>query len=194
MFTIDLLKGTEKPPGSHPLLVAGVVLAFALVAVGATLDGVHYFGAGRQFAAEEQSAAHFTREIAKLVDVTKMLQAAEKRRGEVNASLKEVGTALTTHTKWSPLVAAVAQSASNAITISDMAAKREEIKSKYEYSFTLGVVAPSGPSAVEEFVRTLRQALPLRPGPDSVRIISQRQQQWEGRDFQYYVIECRLKP
>jgi hypothetical protein len=194
MFTIDLLKGTEKPPGSHPLFVAGVALAFALVATGAVFDGVHYFGAGRQLAAEQQAAQHSLREIAKLVDVTKMLQAAEKRRKEVNASLAEVNTVLTTHAKWSPLVAAAAQSASNAITISDLAAKREEIRGKYEYSFTLGVVASSGPVAVEEFVRTLRQTLPLRPGPDSVRIISQRQQQWEGRDFQYYVIECQLRP
>jgi Flp pilus assembly protein TadB len=102
MFTIDLLLGTAKPPRSHPLRIAGVALAFALVALALVLDDVYYSSLNRQLAAEHR--------------------------------------------------------------------------------------------ALQQFVRALRQALPLVSGPDGVRIISQRQQQMEGRDFEYYVVECRLKP
>ena len=58
----------------------------------------------------------------------------------------------------------------------------------------MGVVSPSGSAAVEQFIRDLRQQMPLAPGPDSLRIVSQQQQPIEGRNFQYYVIECRLEP
>ena len=57
----------------------------------------------------------------------------------------------------------------------------------------VGVMSPSGGAAVEQFVRTLRLALPLQPGPDSIRIISQRQEMVAGQPVQYYVVECRLK-
>lgn len=193
MFTIDLLLGRAKPPRSHPLRMAGVALAFALVATGAVLDGVYYFGLGRQLAAEQVSVRHYDREIAGLADVAKMLEKADQRRNEVNTSLAEVGTVLATHAKWSDVLVSLSQSAPESITIADLMARRDEVKGKYEYSLTMGVVSPTGPVAVEQFVRTLRQTLPLGSGPDSVRIISQRQQQMEGRDFQYYVIECRLK-
>jgi Tfp pilus assembly protein PilN len=194
MFTIDLLLGTAKPPRSHPLRIAGVALAFALVALALVLDDVYYSSLNRQLAAEHRALQHYEREIAGLADVAKMLQAADKRRSEVNANLAEVTTALTTHTKWSDILVTLSQNIPESVTIADLIAKREEIKSKYEYSLVLGVVAPAGPTAVEQFVRALRQALPLVSGPDGVRIISQRQQQMEGRDFEYYVVECRLKP
>ncbi len=193
MFTIDLLLGKAKPPRSHPLRMAGVAVAFALVATGALLDGVYYFGLGRELAAEEISMRRYDREIAGLADVAKMLEKADQRRNDVNTSLAEVGTVLTTHTQWSDVLVTLSQNTPETVTIADLMAKRDEVRGKYEYTLTMGVVPLTGPVAVEQFVRTLRQALPLVSGPDSVRIISQRQQQLEGRDFQYYVIECRLK-
>ncbi len=194
MFTIDLLLGAAKPPRSHPLRITGVALAFALVAIAFVLDDVYYYGINRQLTAEHQSLRRYEREIAGLADVAKILQAADKRRSEVNASLAEVKTALTAHTKWSDLLVTLSQSVPESLAIGDLMARREEVKGGYEYSLMIGVVSPTGPATAEQFVRTLRQALPLVGGPDGVRIVSQRQQQVGGRDLQYYVIECRLKP
>jgi len=194
MFTIDLLLGTAKPPRSHPLRIAGIALAFALVVIGMVLDDVYYYGINRQLGAEYRSLRHYEREIAGLADMAKMLQAADKRRSEVNASLAEVTTALTVHTQWSQVLVTLSKSVPESVTMADLMARREELGGKYAYVLVLGMVSPTGPAAVEQFVRTLRQALPLIGGPDAVRIISQRQQQMEGRDFQYYVVECRLKP
>lgn len=194
MFTIDLLLGKAKPPRSHPLLAAGATAAFAVVIVALAFDGVYYYSCGRQLAAEEQAMARLQDKIVGLADVAKTLVAADKRRVEVDASLEEVRTALDVHRQWSDILVALTRTAPEAITIGDIMTKRQEAKGKYEYSMMMGLISPTGPVAVEQFVRDLRTALPLASGPDNIRIISQRQQQVEGREFQYYVIECRLKP
>jgi len=199
MFTIDLLKGSERPPGNRPLQVAVVTVAFSVLAVGAVLDAVRYFACGRQIGAEQRAMAHYRREIAGMADVAGALQAAEQRRGRINASLSEVSAVLAYHTQWSSILVALSESAAKGITINDLMAKREEQKDaqqnvRYSYSLMMGVVSPSGPTAVEQFVRALRGALPLAPDSAGIRIVSQRQAQIQGRDFQYYVIECRLKP
>jgi len=193
MFTIDLLKGTGKPPLSHPVRMAGVTVAFALVAIAAVLDVARYSRDNIDLGLQARSLRYYTEEVAKLSDVAKTLDAAEKRKSHINSALAEVNKALGLHTQWSPLLVALAAGVPDSIAIADLMAKREEAKGKYEYSLIMGVVSPTGPAAVEQTVRALRQALPLVSGPDSVRIISQRQQQMEGRDFQYYVIECQLK-
>ena len=199
MFTIDLLKGSERPPGNRPLQVAVVTIAFSVLAVGAVLDAIHYFSCGRQIGAEQRALAHYQREIAGLTDVVTALKAADERRGQINASLAEVATVLGYHTKWTSILVALSESAPKGITINDLMAKREEQKDaqqkiRYEYSLMMGVVSPGGPTAVEQFVRALRLALPLAPDSASIRIVSQRQTQIQGRDLQYYVVECRLKP
>jgi len=194
MFTIDLLLGKAKPPRSHPLRAAGATAAFGVLVVAAAFDGVSYFSSGRQAAAQQQVAARLDGKIAGLADVSKVLATAERRRADVNASLAEVSQALAIHTKWSDVLVILTRTAPETITIGDLMTKREEVKGQYEYSMMMGVVSPAGPAAVEQFVRDLRAALPLASGPDNIRIISQRQQQVEGRDLQYYVIQCRLKP
>ena len=170
----------------------------ALVA-GAAWDGVFYYGLTREVAAQQQGLLRYERQMAGLADVAKMLEAADKRRNEIDAGLTEVSQVLALHRAWSPALAALAENAPKGIAISEVMAKREEKKNtqqkgKYDYSLLMGVTAPSGPAAVEQFIQALRSALPLRPGADPIRIISQRQQQVEGRDVQHYVIECRLKP
>jgi hypothetical protein len=199
MFTIDLLKGSARPPGNRPLQVAVVTIAFSVLAVVAVLDAVRYFACGREISAEQRALAHYQREITALADVAGALQAAEQHRQEVNATLAEVSAVLAHHTKWTSVLVALSESAPKGITINDLMAKREEQKDaqqnvKYNYSLMMGVVSPSGPTAVEQFVRALRLALPLVPDSAAVRIVSQRQTQIQGRDFQYYVIECHLKP
>ncbi len=199
MFTIDLLKGTEVPPGPHPVQIAAVTGAFCVLAVAVALDAVRYIDESNTLAAQEQSLNVYTEDLAQLADVAKMLETNEKRRREINADLAEVSGALACHTTWSPVLVALSGSASEAITVHDVLAKREEQKGKdrkvsYQYSTMMGVISPSGSAAVEQFIRDLRQQMPLAPGPDSIRIISQQQQPIEGRTFQYYVIECRLEP
>ncbi len=198
MFTIDLLKGMGKPPLSHPLRMAGVTVAFMLVAIAAALDVVRYTRDNGELTLQAQALRRYTEEVAKLNDVAKTLDAAEKRKAQVNAGLTEVNTALAVHAKWSPILVALTKSAAKEITIVDLMAKREEAgsgdKMTYAYSLVLGAVSPSGAGAVEQFVRNMRENLPLAPGPDSVRIISQREQVIAERNLQYYVIECRLKP
>jgi hypothetical protein len=198
MFTIDLLKGMGKPPLSHPLRMAGVTVAFALVAIAAALDVVRYSRDNIELGLQARSLRYYTEEVTKLSGVSKALDAAEKRKTQINAGLTEVNTALTIHAKWSPIVVALTQSTTKEITITELMAKREEQgggeQVKYIYSLILGVVSTSGPGAVEGFVQAMRQNLPLAPGPDNVRIIAQRQEMVAGRSFQYYVIECRLKP
>jgi hypothetical protein len=198
MFTIDLLKGSARPPGNRPLQVAVVTIAFSVLAVGAVFDAVYYFGYGREISAERRALAHYQREIGGLTDVANALQAAEQRRGQINASLAEVSTLLGYHTKWTSILLAISESAPQGMTINDVMAKREEQrdaqqKIRYSYSLMLGVVSPGGPAAVEQFVRALRLSLPLA-SDSGIRIVSQRQTQVQGRDLQYYVVECRLKP
>ncbi len=199
MFTIDLLKGTELPPGPRPVQIAAITGAFCVLAVAVALDAVHYIDASNTLAAQERSLKGYTEDLAQLADVARMLEANEKRRKEINADLAEVAGVLACHATWSPVLVALSGSASEAITVNDVLAKREEQKGKdrevsYQYSIMMGVISPSGSAAVEQFIRDLRQRMPLAPGPDSIRIISQQQQPVEGRTFQYYVIECRLEP
>jgi hypothetical protein len=197
MFTIDLLKGAGKPPQSRPLSAAGATLAFMVLVVATTFDGLRYYRDGSILAAQKHTLSYYQGEIFKLQDVAKTLDQVEKRRTEINAALAEVDKALGNHATWSPIIAALAQSASTDLVVTDMMAKREEQgvgdKARFVYTLMLGVMSPSGAVVVEQFVRTLRLALPLQPGPDSIRIISQRQEMAAGKTIQYYVIECRLK-
>lgn len=199
MFTIDLLKGSGKPPRSHPLRVAAIAVAFVALAAAAALDATSFAQYQTATGIERRSSARYDQEIASLADVARTLEAAEKRRREIDASLMEVSRVLLTHAKWSGLLVALTGATPETITISDLMAGRKEQasdaqKGKYDYSLMIGVVSPSGSAAVEEFVRMLRQTLPLTPGAASIRIISQRQEEVRGRNLQYYVIECRLKP
>ena len=197
MFTIDLLKGAGKPPESRPLWAAGATLAFMALAIAAAFDGLQYFRNGGLLDAQKRNLAYYSGEIHKLRSVAESLDAAEKRRGEIDAAIAEVNKALTHHAAWSPILAALAQNTPPELVIPDIMAKREEQgagdKVRYAYTLMVGVVSPSGGAVVEQFVRTLRLALPLVPGPDSIRIISQRQEMVAGQSFQYYVVECRLK-
>ncbi|GEM_PF-4294318 len=199
MFTIDLLKGTEIPVGPRPVQIAAVTVAFCLLVVAVALDAIRYVEDSNALAAQEQSLKVYTQDLAQLADVATMLETNEKRRKEIDADLAEVSKALLCHTAWSPVLVALSGSASEAITVNDVLAKREEQRGKdrkvsYRYSIMMGVVSPSGATAVEQFIRDLRQQMPLVPGPDSLSIVSQQQQLIEGRNFQYYVIECRLEP
>lgn len=197
MFTIDLLKGAGKPPESRPVWVAGATLAFIALAVAATLDAIQYSRDDALLAAQKRNLAYYSGEITKMRDVAESLDAAEKRRLEIDAAMGEVNKALSHHATWSPIIATLAQNTPPDLVISDIMAKREEQglgdKLKYGYTLMVGVVSPSGGAVVEQFVRTLRLALPLLPGPDSIRIISQRQEMVAGQALQYYVVECRLK-
>ena len=199
MFTIDLLKGTEIPAPPRPMPIAAITVAFCLLAVAVALDAVCYISDSNALAAQEQSLKVYTQDLAQLADVAQMLDTNEKRRKEIDADLAEVSSALACHATWSPILVALSDSASEAITVNDVLAKREEQKGKdrkvtYAYSIMMGVISPSGAAAVEQFLRDLRQQMPLVPGPDSMRIVSQQQQPLEGRNFQYYVIECQIEP
>jgi len=199
MFTIDLLKGSQRPPGNRPIRVAMLTIAFSVLAVGAVFDAVRYFGYGRELGAEHRAAAHYQRQIGELADVANAIKAANERRSQINAGLSEVAGVLAYHTQWTSILLALAQSAPAEITLNDLVAKREEQRDgqqniRYNYSLMMGVVSPGGPVAVEQFVRALRLALPLASDSAGIRIVSQRQAMIQGRDLPYYVIECRLKP
>jgi hypothetical protein len=198
MFKIDLLNGAELPPRSRPLRIAAATLAFLALAVAATFDAVHVYGLRGELASRQQSLVSHDRQIAGLADVAKMLETADQRRSEIDASLAEVSQIIGTHSTWSPALVALAVNLPKGTTITEVLAKREEQKNalqkgRYDHSLLMGVISPAGAAAVEQFMQALRSALPLRPG-DSIRIISQRHQEIEGREVQYYVIECRLKP
>ena len=197
MFTIDLLKGAGKPPQSRPVWAAGATVAFMLLVAATALDGVRYLRDDGILAAQKHTLSYYEGEIFKLRDIAETLDQTEKRRTEINTALTEVDKALGNHAAWSPIIAALAQSASTDLVVTDMMAKREEQgvgdKARFVYTLMLGVMSPSGAAVVEQFVRTLRLALPLQPGPDSIRIISQRQEMAAGKTIQYYVVECRLK-
>jgi len=197
MFTIDLLKGTGKPPQSHPFWVAGVTLAFMALLVVTALDGVRYYRDEGVLATDRRSLTRYEEQIRQMRDVAAMLDAAAKRRAAINASLEEVNKALANHSTWSPTIEAVAKNTPPDILITNIMAKREEQgvgdNVKFSYTLMLSVVSPSGASVVEQYVRTLRLVLPLQPGPDSIRIGSQRQENIDGRTLQSYTLECRLK-
>jgi hypothetical protein len=198
MFKIDLLNGAGLPPRSHPLLIAAGTLAFVVLAILAAFDGVHAYDVNRQIAGQQQSLLMYDRQIAGLADVAQMLAAAEKDAKDANDALKEKDLMLGTHRTWSPLLEALVKSAPQGLTISEIIAKREERKNvpqkgTYDYSVVLGVISPAGAAPVELLIQTLRPALPLQVGPDSIHIISQRYLQVADRDVQYYLIECRLK-
>jgi hypothetical protein len=197
MFTIDLLKGTGKPPQSHPLWVAGATLAFMALLIVTALDGVRYYRDEGVLATDKRALTHYEGQIREMRDVAEQLSAAAKRRVAVNAFLEEVNKALANHTTWSPTIEVAARNTPPDLLITDIMAKREEQgvgdNVKFGYTLILSVVSPSSASVIEQYVRTLRQVLPLQPGPDSIRIGSQRQQTVDGRTLQSYTLECRLK-
>jgi hypothetical protein len=199
MFTIDLLKGSGKPPRSHPLRITGLTLVFAALVGAGILDVLLFLSHQHETAAEDRAMAHYTREIADMADVAQELRTDASRCARINAALAEVGLVTATQTPWSPILMILTEKTPEAITIIDLLTEREVIekgpnKGEYGYALKLGVISPTGPAPVERFVRNLRTALPLESGPDGIRIILQRQQQFQGRSFQYYAIECRLNP
>jgi hypothetical protein len=197
MFTIDLLKGAGKPPQSRPLRIAGATLAFLVLIVAGGVDGLRYFRDEGLLTTQRRTLAYYQGEIAKMKDIADSLAAAEKRRIEINTILDEVNKVLVYHATWSSLISTMAINTPQELLLTDIMAKREEQgvgdKARFEYTLMLGAVSPSGAAMVEQFVRALRLSLPLQPGPDSVRIISQRQEMVGGQSLQYYVVECRLK-
>jgi Tfp pilus assembly protein PilN len=198
MFKIDLLNGAGLPPRSHPLRIAAQTLAFLAVAVAVAFDGVHSYDLTRQRAAQRQTLARYDRQIADLGGVAKMLETADKKSTQIKATMAEVTQVAGTHTAWSPILVALTAQTPNEVVLSEIVAKHEEqkgekTKGQYDDSLMLGVLSPDGAPPVEQFIRALRSALPLRSGPDSVQIVSQRHQDLSGLDAQYYVIECKLK-
>jgi hypothetical protein len=197
MFTIDLLQGAGKPPQSHPFWVAGATLAFMALLIVTALDGIRYYRDDNVLATDSQALARYETQIRQMRDVAEQLDAAAKRRTAVNASLDEVTKVLANHTTWSPTIEAVARNTPPDILVTDITAKREEQgvgdKVKFSYTLMLSVVSPSSASVIEQYVRTLREVLPVQSGPDSIRIGSQRQQTIDGKTLQSYTLECRLK-
>jgi hypothetical protein len=199
MFKIDLLNGKELPPRSHPLQIAAVSLVFLAVAVVAAFDAVHAYGLERELPSRRQALARYEHQIAGLAGVAKMLETADRRRTEITAGLAEAKQLAATHTAWSSLLVTLTDQTPKEVVISEILAKREKPKTEqtqgpYRFSLVLGVISPAGAAPVEQLIQALRTALPLQPGPDSVQIVSQRHQEIEGRDAQYYIIECKLKP
>ena len=197
MFTIDLLNGRGRPPRGHPLQVAAVTLAFVALTTLAVLDAICFFGYHGDSASEQRSLAYYNREIARMADIARTIETAEKDRNQMNAGLAEVSKLLSIHTQWSGILVGLTETVPETVKIVDLLVKREEVKVgqkiEYTYSLTMGVMSPSGSTEVETFVRALQQRMPLHSSPDSIRIISQRQENVRGRNYPYYVIECRLK-
>jgi hypothetical protein len=159
------------------------------------------YGLRRDLAGRQQSLARYERQIADLGDVAKMLETTAKRQGEIDASLAEVSQLGATHAAWSPILVALTQVTPKEIVISEILAKREEAKGAPEqqkappsFSLVMGVTSPLGAGAVEQLIAALRKALPLKPGLDSIQILSQRHLESEGQMVQYYIIECKLRP
>jgi len=199
MFRIDLFNGKELPPRSHPLRIAAGTLALLAVAVAAAFDGVHAYDLAGKLAGQRQALAQADRQVAGLADVAKMLATAEKRQTEIDATLAEVEQVAAGHAAWSPILVTLVERTPAELSLSEVLAKREESrnaseKGRYYYSLLLGVVSPEGAVPVEHYMQALRAALPLQPGPESVQVISQRHQEIDGLDAQYYIIECKLKP
>ena len=196
MFKIDLLNGAGLPPRSHPLLIAAATLACVVLGIVAAFDGVHVYDVGRQIASQKQSLAMYDRKITELADVAKTLEAGDKRASDIRAGLAEVTQLLGTHRTWSGPLEKLTNNAKG-LTISEIVAKREEKrnipqKGVYDYTLVMGIVSPAGAAPVESLIQALRLVLPLRSG-DNIGITSQRILQINGRDVQYYLIECRLK-
>jgi len=199
MFTIDLLGGAGRPPRSRPIVIAIITFVFIAFAAGTVLAAIQYLSLRSQIAAHRIILENHNQEIAQFSDIESMLTEVEQRRKNLTSKLQEVAKILPMHTQWSPVLASLIDSVPEAVNITELLAKREGIRGKnneidYKYSLMIGVVAHPGPSVVEQFVQSLRTALPLESETESIRIVSQRQKRVKGWNVQYYAIECRLKP
>jgi Tfp pilus assembly protein PilN len=123
----------------------------------------------------------------------------EKQRKEMLPSLRETSEVLSTYTQWSPVLASLGAIVPQEVVVTELMARRQNIpieseKVDHRYSLMIGFIAGYEPVAVERFMQSLRISLEAQLKVSNIRIVSQKRQEIRNRTFQYYIVECVMKP
>ena len=212
MLTIDLLKGTGVPIRNNPGTMALKALPFVLPLVLAVyLVGSFQFN--RTVLAMERSGIDkmqdkLTECSADIQQVRQWTSATE----QTQKNLAEVIRGLGRHVQWSQTLAAVVGELPESVGLKELKVSRTSSRKKAADSkdakkqvnktvihriLTLQVFGPPSwetDEAVQQYLKRLQQAAPIRQRTRDIRIVSQQSDELNGKPVTIHTIECEFQP
>lgn len=211
MFTIDLLHGRGVPISNRPEGVAILAAAVAIaVVVAITMFGV-YVNTGIAMSIQQQEIVNYENKIANLSGEVKLQESFTQNKESLNGAISEVGSSLSRHMQWSPILAVLVENLPEAMIMTELEAKQKYVKtevpkkdSPHETVDVLFVVrtliinlsgSPSSncDEAVKEYMERLRVSELLGPKLENTKV-SQKADILNGQNVIAYEIHCNLKP
>lgn len=199
MYTIDLLKGTGRPPGPRVLPVVITTLAFVGLVFAAVYGATDYVAKREQISVQSRRLAALQDQLDDFGTAAAFLKQTAQQRQTLQTRLAELKQALAHELQWSPILLSIAEILPPDVTLYNvtLTRKSEGIKPEevtYHYLLTLGLLTPGDPLPVENFMQALGARESLKPQLKEVRVANQSQQEIRDHEFLYIVIECRFDP
>jgi hypothetical protein len=140
VYTVDLLRGEGIPIRSRP---SGIAFACLLVTiplgVGIAMAGA-YFDHRVTLSVQSQELTKVQRTVGAMSGALERKRSLEQRKIGAGRCLVDVKTALTGHTQWSPVVAALVESLPDGLVLTKLEARSEFIRVR--------VPSPSDPNTM----------------------------------------------
>lgn len=211
MLTIDLLKGTGVPIRNNPGTVALKALPFALpLMLAVYLVGSFQFN--RTIIAMERSGIDkmqdkLTEHSADIQQIRQWNSATE----QTQKNLAEVTRGLGRHVQWSQTIEAIVKELPESVGLKELKLSRTTTRKKVADSkdakkqvnktvihriLTLQVFgAPSWETdeAVQQYLKRLQQASPIRQRVKDIRIVSQQSDELNSKPVTIHTIECEFQ-
>ena len=208
MINIDLLKGKGVPVKSRPINAVWITVLF-LVPILVSIPMVcAYLGDGVRLKTKREALALHNSKIQQLQGTKDFLCDIEMQHRRIGESLVEVAKCINVHSPWSPVLAAVAQSVPESLSLDRLALRRMIVKKPVPnpdspgsttlvpgYQFSLEIYTSAGPEnavAMKEFVHKLRASYMLGSRLEDCRMES-RPVAGED-DYVSYAIYCIFQP
>jgi hypothetical protein len=211
MYAIDMLKGEGIPIRSRP---GGIAFACLLAAV-PLLAGIAALGVYRNGAVvisiQRQQLQKLDAAVTALSEAVRRKESLEKEKTQAIALLADVRTNLHGHTQWSPTLASLVDSTSEALTLTRLEARldtiRRKVPAKEDPAKKVEVSMPARAMRISvggqhtgvsyEAVRNLQENLQSAPaiGPrlDAITV-SQSAGTLDGQQAVQYELNCAFRP
>jgi hypothetical protein len=211
MYTIDLLKGEGVPirsrPGGIAFACLVVVLPF-LASIGAVSV---YMDSNVVIAIKQQQVNRLATTIGALSGAVQKKDTLEREKTRATGMLSEVKAALEGRTQWSPVLACLAESLSDALVLTKLEIRQDTVRCKVpakddpkkEVDASVPVHAlricvcgknqESASQAVRELQESLRSSAAIGPKLDTITI-SQSATSLDSQEAVLYELNCVFKP
>ena len=210
-YTIDLLKGEGLPIRSRPGGIAFACLVVVLPLLTAFGAVSVYLDSDIVITIQKQQASRLATAIEALSSAVRKREALEGEKTEATRVLSDVKATLGGHSQWSPILASLVESLSDALLLTKLEARRDTVRikvpapddptRKVETSVPVralkicvcGKDKESSAEAVRRVQENLRSAPAIGPMLDTVTV-SQDAATVDGQEAVLYELNCVFKP